>query len=163
LPLGLQARLLRVIDDRKLFRIGGLKPISIDVRFVAATNRDLEIEAASGRFRRDLYYRLNGVSLYIPPLRERRDEIESLVRLFVTNASKGGKPPPVSPDALELLMSYPWPGNIRELRNVAERAVLLCNGGPIRPEHLPVEKMRAMVTSTVRKRPTVPPPVMHAD
>ena len=163
LPLGLQARLLRVIDDRKLFRVGGLKPISIDVRFVAATNRDLEVEAAAGRFRQDLYYRLNGVSLYIPPLRERRDEIESLVRLFVANASKSAKPPAVSPEALDLLLSYPWPGNIRELRNVAERAVLLCQGAPIRPEHLPVEKMRAMVTSTARKRPTAPPPVVRDD
>jgi two-component system, NtrC family, response regulator AtoC len=162
LPLGLQAKLLRVIDDHKLLRVGGLKPISIDVRFVAATNRDLESEVTNGRFRQDLYYRLNGVSLHIPPLRERREEIPALVRHFAAAASRTqDHPPPVSAEALELLEHYAWPGNIRELRNVVERAILLCGDGPIEPDHLPIEKMRATVTSTSsslrRKTVSVPP------
>ena len=162
LPLGLQAKLLRVIDDRKLFRIGGLKPHSIDVRFVAATNRDLEVEVGAGRFRQDLYYRLNGVSLHIPPLRERREEIPALVRHFAVAASRGREPPAVSSEALDTLDRYAWPGNIRELRNVVERAVLLCGDSPIAPEHLPLEKMRATVASSAARRhkpASVPPPI----
>ena len=140
----LQVKLLRVLEDRMVTRVGALKSTPIDVRFVAATNRDLEQEIATGRFRQDLYYRLAGITLVIPPLRERVGEIVPLVQSFIANAStEGGRKPQISREALALLEAYSWPGNIRELRNVVERAVLLCGGGTIRTEHLPVEKMQA--------------------
>jgi DNA-binding NtrC family response regulator len=147
LPLPTQVKLLRVLEDRQVKRVGGLKSVKIDVRFIAATNRDLETEVALGRFRQDLYFRLNGVSLTIPPLRERRDEIEPLARSFVAQAAEQSRraPPAIAPEALARLRSYSWPGNIRELRNAIERAVVLCGAGPIRVDHLPVDKMGATV------------------
>ncbi len=156
MPLALQAKLLRVIEERRVMRVGGLKDRPIDVRFVAATNRNLEHEVAAGRFRQDLYYRLDGISLMIPPLRERVGEIEELARLFVTRSAPAGTPPlTLSQAAIALLRAYQWPGNIRELRNVIERAVLLCLDGVIEPEHLPVEKMRAgFVQAAVTPAPT---------
>ncbi len=142
----LQAKLLRVLEDRSVMRVGGLKPQRVDVRFVAATNRDLEAAVASGAFRADLYYRLNGATLQIPPLRERLDELEPLVNHFLAEAARSDDDPAASeltPEAWELLRSYSWPGNIRELRNFIERAVLLSYGEPIGPEHLPREKIAA--------------------
>jgi len=140
----LQVKLLRVLEERVALRVGGLKGTPIDVRFVAATNRDLEQDIARGRFRQDLYYRLAGITLVIPPLRDRVTEIVPLAQSFLANAStQSGARPQISRDALALLEAYSWPGNIRELRNVIERAVLLCSDGVIRPEHLPVEKMQA--------------------
>jgi two-component system response regulator AtoC len=144
MSMSLQAKLLRVIETRQVTRVGGIKPRAIDVRFVAATNRDLQQEVAAGRFRMDLYYRLNGITLQIPPLRERPSEILPLARAFVAQtAGQTGResPPTLSADAEDLLVGYAWPGNIRELRNVMERAVLLCVGGEITEEHLPVETM----------------------
>jgi two-component system response regulator AtoC len=146
MPVKLQAKLLRVIETREIQRVGSVKTRAIDVRFVAATNRDLEVDIAEGRFRRDLYYRLNGITLHIPPLRERRAEILPLVRTFLVRFAReaGDRPvPDVSPEAARLLEAYPWPGNVREVRNVVERAVLLCEGSEILPEHLPVESMAA--------------------
>lgn len=153
MPTSIQAKLLRVLEDRQVLRVGALKPRSIDVRFIAATNRDLEADVARGGFRQDLYFRLNGISLVIPPLRERVAEIEKLARAFIAQAAgrDGRGTPTLAPDALELLRRYPWPGNIRELRNVMERAVLLCGDGAIGPEHLPPEKFRATYV-------TAPPP-----
>jgi len=150
MPLAIQAKLLRVIEERKVLRVGAVKTRDIDVRFIAATNRDLEAEAQRGRFRADLYFRLNGISLTLPPLRERVDEIEGLVRVLVTQACKQAgfaEEPRVSSAAMTLLKRYRWPGNIRELRNVLERAVLLCTGGMILPEHLPLEKMGPTLTA----------------
>jgi DNA-binding NtrC family response regulator len=146
LPMSLQVKLLRVLEDAHVLRVGGLKPTPIDVRFVAATNRDLEAAIAGGTFRSDLYFRLDGVTIHIPPLRERVDEIPGLAAVFAAEAAKrfGRSPVPrLSSDALELLRSYRWPGNIRELRNVVERAVLLCDGDTIGPRHLPLEKFAA--------------------
>jgi DNA-binding NtrC family response regulator len=144
LPLPLQAKLLRVIETHQVMRVGAVKPRTVDVRFLAATNRVLEDEVARGGFRQDLYYRLNGISLLIPPLRARVDEIEPLARAFADTAAKlSERPPPTfSPAAIKLLRSYPWPGNIRELRNTIERALLLSTGDAITPEELPLEKMR---------------------
>jgi len=150
MPLSTQAKLLRVIETRQVLRVGGLKPRAIDVRFVAATNRDLEAEVASSGFRRDLYFRLNGISIVIPPLRERQAEIVALAQLFLERAAaqSGRKPiPRLAPESLALLQSYAWPGNIRELKNVIERALLLCLGARILPEHLPLEKIRASIAS----------------
>jgi transcriptional regulator with AAA-type ATPase domain len=144
MPLGLQAKLLRVVETREVIPVGGVKARPIDVRFLAATNRDLEEEVSKKTFRQDLYFRLNGISLTVPPLRERPGDIEPLARSFVASAVKvlDRPAPALSEEALRLLGSYCWPGNVRELRNVMERAVLLCDGSEIGAEHLPVEKMQ---------------------
>jgi two-component system response regulator AtoC len=132
LPLALQARLLRVLQDRKVQRVGALAPRTIDVRFISATNRDLTAEVASGRFRQDLYYRLNGVTLWIPPLRERRGEIAALARRFLADVAPAHA---LSKAAVARLEAHAWPGNIRELKNVVERAALLSEG-EVSEEHL---------------------------
>ncbi|MEZ4298480.1 MAG: sigma 54-interacting transcriptional regulator [Polyangiaceae bacterium] len=134
----MQVKLLRVLERREVLRVGGLKPTSIDVRFVSATHRDLHEEVKAGRFRADLYFRLNGIALVVPPLRERRSEIESLAREFTLQACIAANVPQVqlAPATLVVLRHYEWPGNIRELRNVMERAVLLSVNGVIQPSHL---------------------------
>jgi transcriptional regulator with PAS, ATPase and Fis domain len=139
LSLSLQVKLLRVLEERKVLRVGGLKPIPIDVRFIAATNRDLQAELARGTFRQDLYYRIAGFTLTIPPLRERQAEIEPLARAFVERAARQEQRPvpQISPEAMASLLRHRWPGNIRELRAAMERAVLLSTRGRIGPEHLP--------------------------
>jgi len=137
LPLGLQARLLRVLQDKTVQRIGALEPRAIDVRYISATNRDLAAEVAAGRFRADLFYRLNGVTIFIPPLRERTNEIGDLARRFLADASKRlGRTLQLSQEALVRVQHEPWPGNIRELKNVIERAALLCTTDEIAVEHL---------------------------
>jgi transcriptional regulator with PAS, ATPase and Fis domain len=143
MPLALQAKLLRAIETRQILRVGATRPRSIDVRFLAATNRDLEEEVAAKRFRQDLFFRLDGVTLAIPPLRERLDELEPLATTFIQAAARqlGREPPPLAPAALDLFRSYAWPGNIRELRNVLERGVLLAGTGPIDLGELPMERM----------------------
>ncbi len=144
LTLPLQVKLLRVLEERQVLPVGGLRARPIDARFIFATNRDLEAEVAKGQFRQDLFFRLNGISLAIPPLRERAAEIEPLARAFIAEAvlRDGRAQSPELPEAtLALLRSYAWPGNIRELKNVMERAVLLCQGDALLPEHLPEEKM----------------------
>ncbi|KYF69453.1 Fis family transcriptional regulator, partial [Sorangium cellulosum] len=144
LPRSTQVKLLRVLEERQVLRVGARVPRNIDVRFLSATHRDLEAEVARGAFRQDLYFRLNGVTLTIPPLRERALDIAPLVELFAVKASKAferQRVPAASAEALALLERYPWPGNIRELRNVIERAVMLCTGDTLLPEHLPA-KMR---------------------
>ena len=144
MPAGLQTKMLRALENHEVMRVGGLAARQIDVRFVAATNRDLESAVAGKTFRQDLYFRLNGISLTIPPLRERLDEIEPLARRFITAAAAAAKrrPPRLSAEALEILTGYAWPGNIRELRNMVERAMVLCEDGEITPEHLPLDKLR---------------------
>jgi len=139
LPLPTQAKFLRVLEDRAVLRIGARAPRPVDARFIAATNRDLEAEVRAGRFRADLFYRLNGISLTIPPLRERRAEIEPLARSFVRAVCVQLErvPPDLPRQTLDLLSQYAWPGNVRELRNVVERAVVLCAESSIGPEYLP--------------------------
>jgi DNA-binding NtrC family response regulator len=147
LPLSIQVKLLRVIEEQAVLPVGGVKPRPIDVRFLAATNRDLEAEVARGAFRQDLFFRLNGITLVLPTLRQRVSEIVPLAREFIRAAAErnGAAPPELSPEAIGLLLGHGWPGNIRELRNVIERAVLLCGEGPIAAEHLPAEKMKTPV------------------
>jgi DNA-binding NtrC family response regulator len=144
MPLKVQATLLRVIETREVLPVGGRRPRTIDVRFIAATNRNLDVESARGTFRQDLYFRLNGISLVIPPLRERRSEIRELARSFVAQACQDAARPelPIAPTAVAMLEGYSWPGNIRELKNVMERAVVLCDSAEVGPEHLPTEKIR---------------------
>ncbi|HVE87722.1 MAG TPA: sigma 54-interacting transcriptional regulator [Myxococcales bacterium] len=148
LPLSTQAKLLRVLEERAVRRVGSLKLRPIDARFVAATNRNLETEVEAGRFRKDLYFRLAGVALVVPPLRDRRQEIGPMASAFARVAARqlgrGGADARISPAAMRLLEQYAWPGNIRELRNAVERAVLLAGGGPVDVEHLPLEKMSAV-------------------
>jgi two-component system, NtrC family, response regulator AtoC len=142
LTLAAQAKLLRVIERRETQRIGALRPKSIDVRFIAATNRILEAEVESGTFRRDLYFRLNGMTLVLPPLRERVDEIEQLARAFieqVCRSSRRSVHPRISHEAMMVLRRHDWPGNVRELKNVIERAVVLCTDDEIRVQHLPTD------------------------
>ena len=144
MSLAIQAKLLRVFEEGEVRRVGGIKPRKIGARFVAATNTDLEAATARGEFREDLYFRLSAATLVIPPLRERPSEIEVLARRFATRAAarSGPRTIRIDADALAMLQGYSWPGNIRELRNVMERAVLLCTDDVIGVEHLPVERMR---------------------
>ncbi len=142
MPLSTQAKLLRVLETRQVMRVGGLRPRDVDVRFVAATNQNLESDVQTGQFREDLYYRLNGISLVIPPLRERTAEIPQLAKLFISEAARdaGFDDFPVLSDEAESWMgSYDWPGNVRELRNAVNRAVILASAGLIQPEHLQPE------------------------
>jgi transcriptional regulator with PAS, ATPase and Fis domain len=143
LPMQTQAKLLRVLETREVARLGSVKPRKIDVRFLAATNRDLEAEIERGAFRRDLYFRLNGITLTIPPLRARVGEIKRLAETFVAQISRelGRTEPGIPAKVLQLLEAYSWPGNIRELKNVMERAVLLCAGPLLDTEHLPMDKL----------------------
>ena len=128
MPFATQAKLLRVLESGEVLRIGSLKPQRIDVRFVSATHRELDVLAVEGKFRMDLYYRLNGVAVWLPPLRERREEIEPIAEAF---AARAGNPHPLAASALSRLQAHDWPGNVRELRNVMDRAALLSRGAPI--------------------------------
>ncbi len=141
LSLGMQVKLLRVLEERVVRRIGSTSDRKIDVRFVFATNRALADEVDAGRFRRDLYYRINGVTVALPPLRERKTEIVPLARAFASE-SRGGEPITISAEVAAALEHHTWPGNIRELRNTIERAMLLSSGGAIRPRHLVLEPSR---------------------
>lgn len=139
LPLSTQVKLLRVLEDRELVRVGGRTPRRVDVRFVSATNRDVEQSINDGDFRQDLFYRLNGITLDVPALRDRPADIVALAEHFVSHgAHHPSRRAVLSAEVREKLLRYPWPGNIRELRNVIERALLLCGGGEIAPEHLPI-------------------------
>jgi len=144
MPLTVQAKLLRALESRQILRVGGLSPRAIDVRFVAATNRDLEGQVRGGGFREDLFFRLNGALVVVPPLRERVREIPLLAREFIgaTCEDLARRPAPtLSPEALSMLEGYAWPGNVRELRNFVERAVLVAPGDQLLPEHFPVQRM----------------------
>ncbi|RMG19155.1 MAG: FHA domain-containing protein [Deltaproteobacteria bacterium] len=131
LPLDLQAKLLRVLESREIRRVGSSRPLSVDVRIVAATNRNLHKEVRAGRFRDDLFYRLFVVPLTLPPLRSRKGDIDLLIRHFLETRSPGRTPPKLSPEAHEKLLAHNWPGNVRELKNTIERAILLHRGDTI--------------------------------
>jgi len=139
IPVELQAKLLRVLEEGRLRRVGGKAEIEVDVRLISATNRDFKVEIKNVRFREDLYFRLNVFQISLPPLRERRDDIPILIQLFIEkfNGESGKRVTGMHPDALDLLKDYEWPGNIRELRNAVERAVILCDGELIEQDHLP--------------------------
>ena len=140
LPKSVQAKLLRVLQDGAFERVGGEKRIYVDVRIISATNRDLKLEVRSKRFREDLFYRIHVVPIYVPPLRDRKEDIPLLVEHFLEQARKEGHDSSgVSKDALSLLMAYNWPGNIRELQSTIRFAVMKSKGKLIRPEHLPLE------------------------
>ncbi|WP_275099661.1 sigma-54-dependent transcriptional regulator [Sedimenticola hydrogenitrophicus] len=141
LALALQPKLLRALETQTFRRLGGSRELQVDVRIVAATHRDLPAMVAAGQFREDLYYRLNVGAIDVPSLRERRDDVLPLARYFLRQMAPtlGVAPLTLTPEVASFLTAYPWPGNIRELRNVMERAAILSRDGAIRPEHLPRE------------------------
>jgi transcriptional regulator with GAF, ATPase, and Fis domain len=149
LDQNLQAKLLRVLQEKTFERVGGSRQITVDVRLITATNRDLKQAVAEGKFREDLYYRLNLFPIEVPPLRERQSDIPTLARFFLARASGNlGKPDlALTPDAEKVLMAYGWPGNVRELENTMERMAILCDDA-IEPDDLPV-------TSTGPARPVL--------
>jgi DNA-binding NtrC family response regulator len=138
MPLQLQSKLLRALETRSFFRVGGVKKVEVDVRLVAATNRNKEQAVAEGIFRADLMYRINSFEIFVPPLRERREDIEPLARHLLYKLA-GANAPDLSPAAIEALANFDWAGNVRQLRNCLERALLLCDNGLITPRELPPE------------------------
>jgi len=134
MPMATQAKLLRVLQEKEFERVGGNRTIKVDVRFIVATNKNLPEMVKQGQFREDLYYRINVFSISLPPLRERKEDIPYLVDHFL---EKSEKPVQVSPQALQMITGYSWPGNIRELQNTIERAAILTETGVIEPAHLP--------------------------
>jgi len=150
IPLALQAKLLRAIQEKSFERVGGTKTLQVDVRIVSATNREIKEEVSNGKFREDLYYRLNVIHLALPALRERQDDIPLLVNYFVQSVAERLDKPDLSitKEAMRLLVSLPWEGNVRELENTIERAAILCDeneiqGGDVQPESLGNDKQKA--------------------
>ena len=132
-------KILRVLEEHRLERVGGGKPVDVDVRLVAATNRDLEKMVAEGTFREDLYFRLNVVAIQLPPLRDRPGDIPLLAARFLAELANenGVRQPALAPETLDALAAYPWPGNVRELRNTVERMIVLAHGDILTPRDLP--------------------------
>jgi DNA-binding NtrC family response regulator len=151
MPIGLQAKLLRFLDSGEFRRVGGTKPLRVDVRMIAATNKDLAAMIKTNGFREDLYYRLNVINVAVPPLRERREDIEELSRHFLAAyAKKLSKPlKDFTSEAMDLLTEYRWPGNVRELENVVERAVIVCESGAIGAEDLSISSYAAVADEAV--------------
>jgi two-component system, NtrC family, response regulator AtoC len=145
----MQAKLLRVLQERKFERVGGAESIEVDVRIVAATNRSLQQRVKEGKFREDLYYRLNVVKIDVPPLRERPQDIALLASHFVQKYSRPGQNAcQISPEAMEVLFNCSWPGNVRQLENAIERGCVTALDGVIRPENLPPELTQPPVATT---------------
>jgi Nif-specific regulatory protein len=137
--LGLQAKLLRILQEREFERVGGTRPIKLDIRLIAATNKNLSEAVKAGTFRNDLYYRLNVITTTLPPLRDRREDIPTLAAHFIAKVARNAKArlKPLSAEAQACLMSYHWPGNVRELENALERALVLGSSDTILAEELP--------------------------
>ena len=154
LSIGVQGKLLRFIEERTFRRVGGTRDLRVDVRIVAATNRELEAEVESGRFREDLFYRLSVLPIELPPLRHRRSDVPLLATTFLRGFARelGKRIHGIDREAMELLLHHDWPGNVRELRNAIERAVLLADGDVLRPSHLPPDLRREG-----RRHPAPPP------
>jgi two-component system, NtrC family, nitrogen regulation response regulator NtrX len=144
MSLKTQAKVLRVLEEQRVEPIGSNQPVTVDVRVIAATNKQLEEEIARNQFREDLFYRLNVIPFYVPALRERTEDVPILAAHFLSEYCReyGKKPKEFSPPAMEVLMSYPWPGNVRELKNLVERLVIICPSTRIEPHHLPPEVFR---------------------
>jgi DNA-binding NtrC family response regulator len=164
MPLNMQVKLLRVIEEREVLRVGGTTPRPVDVRFLAATARDLRREIEPGRFRNDLYYRLNVVTIHLPPLAELGDDIPLLVQHFLAqkNEQTGKNLKGVDPEAMDILRGYSWPGNVRELENVIERAVVLATDETIRVQDLPTDLLELAV-ETYRRSGAHPPSLQEQE
>lgn len=161
LPLGLQAKLLRVLQEKEIEPLGARRPRMIDFRLIAATNRDLEERVKEGYFRNDLFYRLNVITITLPPLREIKEDVPALADHFLIKLRRriASSVESIAPETMQLLMAYEWPGNIRELENVMERALSLCSGSVIGPEHLP----ERLASVPAKDAPTVPIPLKQED
>ena len=158
----LQVKLLRALQEREVIPVGATEAVAVDVRIVAATNRDLEEEIRRGTFRSDLYYRLNVIALHLPPLKERREDIPLLARHFLTRLGEKDPEagvPTLSEEARETLLEYDWPGNVRELENALERAAVVSEGGEIRTEHLPERVIEPPMLRLVDEEPPANPPM----
>jgi two-component system, NtrC family, response regulator AtoC len=143
-PMSMQVRLLRVLQDRRFERVGGTEPVEVDVRVIAATNKDLSRLVRKQRFREDLYYRINVIRIDLPPLRERPEDIPLLAEHFAARYARPGQPSrPIAPEAMELLLRHDWPGNVRELENAIERGAVTARGPRITPADLPAELLHA--------------------
>ncbi len=150
MAMSMQAKLLRVLQEKKIMRVGGTRQIDVDVRILAATNRDLHQEVNRKQFRRDLFYRINVVTIEIPPLRWRRDDIPLLINYFLAKfLSPGDKVKSISAEALDILLAYDYPGNVRELENIIERSVAMCREQEIQPYHLPPEILHNDTTTLI--------------
>jgi two-component system response regulator AtoC len=154
MTLGTQTKLLRILQEREFERLGSNLPIKVDIRVIAATNRELAEEVAAGRFREDLYYRLNVIHIHMPPLRDRMDDVPQLVEHFLSKYRWRPEaiPTTISEDAMARLMAHDWPGNVRELENAIERAVVLSRGAPIMVEHFPLTDASALTASRAQRR-----------
>ena len=154
LPLSTQVKLLRVLQEKEIEKVGDHRPLSIDVRILAATNQDLSTLMEEGRFREDLYYRIGVIPIHLPPLRERREDVPLLIEAFINRIHlKADKPiSGMSREALDLLFSYDWPGNVRELINVIEYSFVLCHEGEIMPNHLPARVTGKQPSMAPRRR-----------
>jgi DNA-binding NtrC family response regulator len=157
LSAAVQVKLLRVLQEREFERVGGTKTLTVDIRLIAASNRDLENEVKEGRFRQDLFFRLNVVPLSLPPLRQRPEDIPLLAAHFATkSAEKHGQPTPeLAPELIEVLQEYEWPGNVRELENLVERLVVLSNGPTLGMEFVPEKMLRALPGASVTDESTL--------
>jgi two-component system response regulator FlrC len=154
MPLGLQAKLLRVLQEREVDRIGGRQPVPVDIRVIATTNRDLTEEVRAGHFREDLYFRLNVFPLQIQPLTDRRADILPIAAQILNHLCHNRVTPSLTAEAVNQLLTHPWPGNARELGNVLQRALILCDGGPIDAEHIdfdPVSSSRQCLATVPSK------------
>jgi len=154
MPLHLQAKLLRVLQEGEIDRLGGRKPIKVDVRVIATSNRNIEEEVANGEFRQDLYFRLNVVTIQLPTLRDRLGDIMPLAQHFLAQFSQmyGTPSPPFSKEAIDSMAHYTWPGNVRELENCMHRAFLMCTGNAIQSNHLGLNPSGAIASKTSRKQ-----------
>lgn len=161
MPIALQSRLLRVLQDQTFYRVGGTQPVRTNVRFIAATNKDIRLAIQHGTFRQDLYYRLAVITVTLPPLRERMDDISALAQHFLNRSSRAGLHSPriLSDCALRTLQQYQWPGNIRELENVLTRALILCPGDTIEPAYLHLAD--SPFPSATEPETTAPPLLYH--
>jgi two-component system nitrogen regulation response regulator NtrX len=149
MSLRTQSKVLRVLEEQRFERVGSNQTLHVDVRVIAATNKNLEQEIARGAFRQDLFYRLNVIPFFVPPLRDRKEDIPVLARYFLAefSAEYGKKTRELTDGAMEILLRYPWPGNVRELRNLVERLVIVCPQARIEPHHLPPELFRGVAES----------------
>ncbi|HXC47208.1 MAG TPA: sigma-54 dependent transcriptional regulator [Candidatus Sulfotelmatobacter sp.] len=149
MSLRTQSKVLRVLEEQRFERVGSNQTLHVDVRVIAATNKNLEQEIARGAFRQDLFYRLNVIPFFVPPLRDRKEDIPVLARYFLAEFSSeyGKKTRELTDGAMEILLRYPWPGNVRELRNLVERLVIVCPQARIEPHHLPPELFRGVAES----------------
>jgi DNA-binding NtrC family response regulator len=160
IPMPMQVKLLRVLQERRFERVGGNQSIEINVRVIAATNRNLEAMVKEGKFREDLYYRLNVVKIDLPPLKQRPEDIPLLATYFVQKYARAGQnAPQISEEAMERLLAYEWPGNIRQLENAMERACVTARGGVIRPENLPPDVLSRRSDGKSRIRPDLTRPL----